>query len=99
MQRISQYTLPVLLTMTLLHCPRELPNPFEKTTPADPCDPLSNVYKGEKHYIDRQFVKDDGTLDYGAMFKSDRVQSSPCDPLNKKKDEKKDNGAMENLEK
>lgn len=81
MRTISKCLFSVLLAVSFLHCPREIPNPFQKMTPVDPCDPLSNVYKGEKHFIDRKYVKDDGTLDYGALFKSDNVQSSPCDPL------------------
>ena len=58
---------------------------FEKPSELNPCDPVSNIYDGGKHYIERDFVKEDGTMDFNKWFEARKVQSSPCDPLHKSK--------------
>lgn len=72
---------PFILAILGYSCGGEIPNPFAKPSPIDPCDPTSSVYEGEKHYIERDFVKEDGTLDMERWFEAKSVQSSPCDPL------------------
>lgn len=48
----------------------------------DPCDPSFNIYVGETHFIERDFLKEDGTIDYEKWVRIADPQSSPCDPLN-----------------
>ena len=55
-----------------------------KSTPIDPCDPISNYYDGDTHYIERDFVSDDRNIDQNRLLEAQRVQNSPCDPLHKK---------------
>jgi hypothetical protein len=48
----------------------------------DPCDPAANLYDKEgKHYVDRDFLRDDGTLDYKRYFRMQASRETPCDPL------------------
>jgi len=51
----------------------------------DPCDPAGNVYINDRHYLDRDYVNEDGTLNYRKYFDNRGIQASPCDPLNKRK--------------
>jgi len=55
-----------------------------KTVPIDPCDPVSNYYDGDTHYIERDFLTDDRNIDQNRLLEADRIQNSPCDPLSKK---------------
>ncbi|MBE7436879.1 MAG: hypothetical protein HS115_00375 [Spirochaetales bacterium] len=56
----------------------------------DPCDPVANYYQpGGAHYIERDFVKDDGTLDYQRYFDSQKPGASPCDPIRKNEEQKR----------
>lgn len=57
-----------------------------KSTPIDPCDPISNYYDGDTHYIERDFVTDDKNIDQNRLLEAQRIQNSPCDPLRKKSD-------------
>ena len=76
--------LAAALTFLLAGC--ELIKPLmEETTEMNPCDPVANLYEGGHHYIERDYVKEDGTLDFNRWFKSRKVESSPCDPLKNRK--------------
>lgn len=56
--------------------PAELP-------PPSPCDPVANIYSDGQHFISRDYVTEDGTMDYARWFESRRIQASPCDPTSK----------------
>ncbi len=73
----------IVSVITVSGCDTYFWNPFAKPTPIDPCDPVTNIYEGEKHYIERDYLKEDGTLDYEKYFKSRESETSPCDPLKK----------------
>ncbi len=47
------------------------------------CDPTSSLYIKDQHYISRDYVTEDGTVDYARWFESRKAQSSPCDPITK----------------
>lgn len=51
---------------------------FNEPKDIDPCDPVKNYYDGKTHYIERDFVKEDGTLDYDLMFEKLDPEASPC---------------------
>ena len=36
----------------------------------DPCDPAHNYYEGDRHYISRDYVQEDGTLDQQKMLEA-----------------------------
>ncbi|MDW7975551.1 MAG: hypothetical protein RMI35_03255 [Leptospiraceae bacterium] len=49
-----------------------------------PCDPFLSYYEHGDHYFSKEFVKEDGTIDYEKLLKYQReVHRSKCDPLNK----------------
>lgn len=80
--------LPVLLTLMFPHC-AYLDLVFGEEPTLDPCDPVANYYQADgAHYIERDFVKDDGTLDYQRYFDSQKAGASPCDPLRKAEEQK-----------
>ena len=54
---------------------------WDEVTPPEPCDAASNVYLGERHFLDRDFVRDDGTLDYERYLRLREPRASPCDPI------------------
>ena len=47
----------------------------------DPCDPAANVYMDGEHYIDRDFLNNDGQIDQRVWFEKSRPENSVCDPL------------------
>lgn len=49
---------------------------------ADPCDTGVNVYRGDTHFIERDFLLEDGTIDYQKWISITDPALSPCDPLN-----------------
>ncbi len=47
-----------------------------------PCDPVLNYYENNKHFFYKEYLKDDGTIDYKKLLESQkRLDQSPCDPL------------------
>ena len=72
----------ILALLTLLPACREFEQAFlSEETPIDPCDPTSSTYDGYVHFIERDFLTEDGTLDYRKWFEASRAESSDCDPL------------------
>ena len=65
-------------------CEQKWINPFEEDATIDPCDPTSSVYTGNRHFIERDFLKDDGTLNYRKLMQARDVGNSSCDPLHRK---------------
>ncbi len=59
-------------------------NPFAPLEEIDPCDPAANTYSDKKHFIERDYLDEDGRIDYRKMFKNLDKRSSPCDPLHGK---------------
>lgn len=49
--------------------------------PMKPCDPTYSTYHGYVHFIERDFLTRDQTLDYRKWFESNQVEASQCDPL------------------
>ncbi|MCB1139957.1 MAG: hypothetical protein KDK23_14445 [Leptospiraceae bacterium] len=48
----------------------------------DPCDPAHNYYEGDRHYIGRDYVQEDGTLNQEKMLDALRPGYGGCaDPL------------------
>ena len=80
-------SLLIALPGTLAGCKELGYDPFIKPTAIDPCDPVSNVYEGERHFIERSYIRDDGTIDYRKLFAAKDIQSSACDPVTGKKPE------------
>lgn len=54
---------------------------FAGQTEIDPCDPAANFYDGRTHYIERDMIRDDGTLDYDRVIRASDPAESDCDPL------------------
>ena len=80
--------LPLLLGTS--HCRWDRPgtfwekiNPFYEVEEIQDCDPVKNYFYNGQHYIERDYVKEDGTLDYKKYYESRRIQASECDPLKK----------------
>lgn len=44
----------------------------------DPCDPAHNYYEGERHYIGRDYVQEDGTLSQEKMLDALRPGYGGC---------------------
>ena len=51
----------------------------------DPCDPASDVYMDGTHYIDSDFLNEDGQVNYKLWFNKSRPENSECDPLKRSK--------------
>ncbi len=76
----------LLLSLFSTSCTwKDVPNIFAEQIPPDPCDATNSAYLGDKHFLDRRFLKDDGTLDRKALRKTLDPASSPCDPLQQEK--------------
>lgn len=55
---------------------------FDSMGEPDPCDAGVNVYRGDTHFIERDFLREDGTIDYEKWVAITDPSLSPCDPLN-----------------
>ncbi|MEQ8349982.1 MAG: hypothetical protein RH862_00760 [Leptospiraceae bacterium] len=44
----------------------------------DPCDPAHNYYEGDRHYISRDYVQEDGTLDRHKMLDAMKPGHGRC---------------------
>ena len=44
----------------------------------DPCDPAHNYYEGDRHYISRDYVREDGTLDQQKMLEALKPGHGNC---------------------
>jgi hypothetical protein len=55
---------------------------FQSMGEPDPCDAGVNVYRGRTHFIERDFLREDGTIDYEKWVRITDPSLSPCDPLN-----------------
>lgn len=60
-------------------------NPFRSKPTVDPCDPATNLYDDGKHFLERDYLTEEGTIDYKKLLEMNEIQKSPCDPLQKKK--------------
>lgn len=47
------------------------------------CNPVADYYEQGNHYIRRDLVKDDNTLDYKKLLEETKPQTSECYPTNK----------------
>ena len=54
---------------------------LEEEVKIDPCDPATNVYLDGQHYIDSDYLNEDGQIDYKMWFEKSRPENSNCDPL------------------
>lgn len=60
----------------------DIPTPFlDDMTREDVCDPAYNMYLGDRHFIERDFVTRDGNIDFNRYLEISKPQASPCDPL------------------
>ncbi|MGV3667283.1 MAG: hypothetical protein ACO1NV_14230 [Leptospira bouyouniensis] len=46
------------------------------------CNPIADYYEKGTHYIRRDLVKDDNTLDYKKLMEDTKPQASECYPSN-----------------
>ncbi|TGN20334.1 hypothetical protein [Leptospira idonii] len=46
------------------------------------CNPIADYYDKGTHYIRRDLVQDDGTLDYKKLLEDTKPQASECYPSN-----------------
>ncbi|MDX1959368.1 MAG: hypothetical protein SFU98_12395 [Leptospiraceae bacterium] len=53
---------------------------FPKPSEINECDTMGNYYEDGEHYINREFVNDDGTLDYKKQFEKSKQQNHDCYP-------------------
>lgn len=80
-RRLARIGLVLLLALTLPGCHRIKALFVKEDLALDPCDPISNHYEGDRHFIERDFVTNDRNIDYRKMFEADKVYNSPCDPI------------------
>lgn len=45
------------------------------------CDTIGNYYENKEHYIKREFVTDDGEIDYKKLFQKYKGSETICNPL------------------
>lgn len=70
--------------LIVIAAPCGVPNPFTpKMSEISPCDPIGNLYVGDQHYIERDYVTEEGRIDYKKYFRDRKIESSPCDPVSK----------------
>jgi len=87
---ISRLLLCLLTCLALSGCQRLKSMFAQGDNTLDPCDPISNHYEGDRHFIERDFVTEDRTIDYQRLFEADRIYNSPCDPIRGKIRQKAD---------
>ena len=46
------------------------------------CDTMESYYEGGEHYINRNFITEEGTLDYNKHFEKSESKNSKCNPVN-----------------
>ena len=46
------------------------------------CDTMESYYEGGEHYINREFVTEEGILDYQKQFEKSKSKNSKCNPVN-----------------
>jgi hypothetical protein len=44
------------------------------------CDTMGSYYEGGEHYISREFMTEEGILDYNKQFEKSKFQNSKCNP-------------------
>ena len=66
---------------------------FHSLSEPDPCDVGVNVYRGDTHFIERDFLREDGTIDYDKWVRITDPSLSPCDPLNTAREARERRGA------
>lgn len=74
---------PLLLLLAFASC-NKIKQWRSEPSAIDPCDPVSNYYDGDTHFIERDFVTDDKNIDQNRLLEAHRPHNSPCDPLRKK---------------
>lgn len=45
------------------------------------CDTMGSYYENGEHYIDRQFVTEEGVMDYKKQFDKSEIKNSKCNPV------------------
>ncbi len=45
------------------------------------CDTIGNYYENKEHFIKREFVNDDGEVDYKKLFQKYKGKETICNPL------------------
>jgi hypothetical protein len=46
------------------------------------CDTMESYYEGGEHYINRNLITEEGTLDYKKQFEKSEPKNSKCNPVN-----------------
>ncbi|MCB1141276.1 MAG: hypothetical protein H7A24_01195 [Leptospiraceae bacterium] len=44
------------------------------------CDTMGNFYESGEHYINREFISDEGAIDYNRTFEKLKPENSRCHP-------------------
>lgn len=75
---IRQIVSAIILSLVFifLHCKRGLSEDIQD------CNPIADYYEKGTHYIRRDLVTDDNTLDYKKLFEDTKPQASECYPAN-----------------
>jgi hypothetical protein len=55
------------------------PNPDKEI---DKCNPIADYYEKGAHYIRRDLLTDDGTIDYKKLLEDTKPENSECYPAN-----------------
>jgi len=67
----------LLLLLTLLFIGCEEKHVIEDV---EECDEMGSYYEGGEHYISREFITEEGVMDYKKQFDKSQIQNSKCYP-------------------
>lgn len=92
-QKVSILILQYSALLFLIHCEKIINENFPiikdfyytffPVEEFHPCDPMYNYYENNKHFFYKEYLKDDGTIDYKKLLESQKnLDKSACDPLN-----------------
>lgn len=71
---------PILFLMLILNL--SIGCKFGHVEDIEDCNPIADYYERGAHYIRRDLVRDDGTLDYKKLLEDSKPQNSECYPAN-----------------
>ncbi len=53
----------------------------KESTDINDCDSIGNYYEDKTHFIKREFVTDDGVIDYKKLMEKYKGRDTVCNPL------------------
>jgi hypothetical protein len=70
-----KHWLLILCVLLIADCKRK-----NYTADVDDCDTMGNYYEDGEHYINRDFISDEGALDYNKTFEKFKFENANCHP-------------------